>query len=107
MIYLHWWDNWNAFVEDLLDLVVSKFFWCLPCLWTVSVMSESEPNPKPSIPFNLFKTIAGPNGDGVIPNGWIEHSRTTLNAIITFRWIKNAVLSCRWKSRFGLIKVTS
>ena len=29
--------------------------------------------------------MPGPNRDGIIPNGWIEHSRTTLNAVITFR----------------------
>ena len=29
--------------------------------------------------------LPGPNGDGIIANGWIEHGRTTLNAIITFR----------------------
>ena len=30
--------------------------------------------------------LPGPNRDGIIPNGWIEHSRTTLNAVITFRY---------------------
>ena len=29
--------------------------------------------------------LPGPAGDGVIPNGWVEHSSTTLNSVITFR----------------------
>ena len=30
--------------------------------------------------------LPGPDGSGRIPNGWIEHGRTTLNAVITFRY---------------------
>ena len=84
------WTIWYSF-QFLEFGQTNSIFWIEPPLYSC---------------FNLCKWFAGPNGDGVIPNGWIEHSRTTLNAIITFRWIKNAVLSYRWKPGYGLIKVT-